>query len=238
VVALLQGEIVSEQPAETPTKAARVLLGWFAGGLAFQCIEKYANAPTIWPSIGYGLAAVVVAVGDYKLPWLLSKSPKLTASINRWAADARLWIAIGLCTLLIGIFSPFVEQQRWPFSTWFQTTNGASNVSKTDYDALNEKLEKLNGLVESLQSALGSTRETLEATRIDRDQLKQQLVVAQSKLQDTTSQLEAARQAAHQPPPPPPPEDQIPIRWNADFQMLWGGANGPDAQMMGFRFIG
>src|SRR5260370_13199200 len=36
------------------------------------------------------------------------------------------------------ILSPFIEQQRWPFSAWF------SVISKAEYDALRTKLTEAN----------------------------------------------------------------------------------------------
>ena len=83
-------------------------------------------------------------------------------------------------------------------------------ASQTGYDALELKL--------------GQSTSDLAAAHTERDQLKQQLAASQSQLQDTKSQLEAARRTLHQPAPPPPPEDQIPITWQPDFQLNWNGS--------------
>ena len=106
---------MAETPPETPTQAARVLIGWFAGGLAFQSVETFASGSNS-SAIGYGIAAVIVAIADYKLKWLLSGNPNLTASLNRAAADARWWIGAAMVSLLMITFSPYIEEGRLPFS--------------------------------------------------------------------------------------------------------------------------
>jgi hypothetical protein len=67
-------------------------------------------------ALGYGVGAVVVAIGDYELKWLLSGSPKLAKSLNHVASDARWWTAVAMVSLLIIALSPYIEQRRWPFA--------------------------------------------------------------------------------------------------------------------------
>lgn len=99
---------------ETPTASARVLIGWFAGGLAFECVHQFSDGHTV-ASVAYGIGAIAVAIFDYNLKRILSGSPRLTASLNRAAASAGLWIGVAFLTLLLIALSPYVEERRWPF---------------------------------------------------------------------------------------------------------------------------
>lgn len=140
------GKAVSDHdPPETPTKAARALIGWFAGALAFKCIETIDAG--LWPSLGYGAGAVIVAIGDYKLPALLAGSPRLTKTLNGVAGDARWWVAIGMLTLFIGTLSPYVEQRRWPFSTVFHDAAPADAVAKAVEEQMQSIRFQLNGAI-------------------------------------------------------------------------------------------
>jgi len=103
---------MSEIP-ETPTAAARSLIGWFAGGLAFQSVENLHASYLV--STLYGLGAVIVAIIDFKLPALLSRSPQLTKTLNQVSADARWWVGVAFVTLIILALSPYVQERRWPF---------------------------------------------------------------------------------------------------------------------------
>jgi hypothetical protein len=93
------------------------------------------------------------------------------------------------------------------------------------------QLAELSTLNQKLKDAHDSMVELLhqkiELLEHERDQLKQQIATAQS-------QLEIARQGAHVPPPPPPPEDQIPVRWQPDFQLNWTG----EPKFIWMRFVG
>jgi hypothetical protein len=129
-------------PPETPTQAARVLIGWFAGGLAFQSVETFAGGSRL-AAAGYGIAAIIVAIADYNLKWLLSKSPALTKNLNIAAADARWWIGVAMLTLFVISVSPFIEQKRWPFSAGSSAsspTYAGAVVSQKDYELLGDKL--------------------------------------------------------------------------------------------------
>ena len=112
--------VAEHPPPETPTQAARVLIGWFAGALAFESVHAFASGSST-AATGYVIAAIVVAAIDYKLKPLLAGNPNLTRSLNRLASDARLWVGVAMLSLLIIALSPFVEQRRWPFSAWFQS---------------------------------------------------------------------------------------------------------------------
>jgi hypothetical protein len=96
---------VSEQPAETPTKAARNLIAWFAGGLAFRSVDVF-SPDAYLASVAYGVAAVVVAIIDYKLSWFLSKAPWLTRALNHVAARWRFVVAI----LVLGVVAMIMTE--------------------------------------------------------------------------------------------------------------------------------
>ena len=100
-------------PPETPTGAARALIAWFAGALAFQCVETFAKGAYL-PSASYGIAAIIVAAVDYELPSLLSGRPELTGTLNRAGNDARWWVgAILAAFVLLGV-APLVGLLRTP----------------------------------------------------------------------------------------------------------------------------
>lgn len=107
--------VSDHSPAETPTGAARALIAWFAGGLAFQSVEKF-STDAYWSAAGYCVGAVVVAIIDYKLKAILAGSPRLTKSLNQVAGDARWWVAAAMLTLFIASISPYIEQRRWPYT--------------------------------------------------------------------------------------------------------------------------
>jgi hypothetical protein len=115
---------MSEIP-ETPTNAARALIGWFAGALAFEAVHAYAEGGSTLAALGYGIGAIVVVIGDYKLKALLAGSPRLTKSLNDIAADARWWVAVGLVSLLIIAVSPYIEQRVAP---WLLAALGALGI--------------------------------------------------------------------------------------------------------------
>ena len=129
---------VSDHPPPETTHAARVLIGWFAGGLAFQCIETMHDG--YWPALGYGLGAVVVAYFDYKLPRVLARSPQLTKSLNQVAANAWLWVGVGIASLLIIAASPYVEQRRWPFAWQFVSPPAPAPTEPLFTQQVNEKI--------------------------------------------------------------------------------------------------
>jgi hypothetical protein len=124
-------------PPETPTAAARALIAWFAGALAFESVHAFASGSNA-AAAGYLIGAIVVAIIDYKLKSLLTGSPNLTKSLNRLASNARLWVAVAMLSLLIMSLSPFVEQRRWPFSAWFQPSPIVTGFTQQQVD---EKIE-------------------------------------------------------------------------------------------------
>src|SRR5271165_7252260 len=138
---------------------------------------------------------------------------QVTLDVQAWhsapkdegTAVRRPWWARSVLMAVVVILAwvPFVILQ-------FQSGGRSSSepmVPKANYDTLN--------------ATLTTTTSTLETADRDRNQLKQQLANAQSRLQDVQHQLEEVRRIAHQPPPPPPPEDQIPVNWQPDFQLNW-----------------
>jgi hypothetical protein len=131
---MVSGEAASEQderfsenatvsdhpPAETPTAAARALIAWFAGALAFEAVHAFAEAGSTSAAFGYGIGAVAVAIADYNLKWLLARTPAgLTRTLNQVASDARWWVAAAMLSLFVIAISPYIEQRRWPFAWQF-----------------------------------------------------------------------------------------------------------------------
>ncbi len=147
---------MSEIP-ETPTAAARGLIGWFAGGLAFQSVENLHSS--YWVSGGYAVGAIVVAIIDFNLPALLAKSPQLVKSLNNASTDARWWIAVCFVTLVMISLSPYIEQQRWPFA-WQLTKAAPATSSQTGFTQgqVDEKIASasasLRAQIANLQSQL------------------------------------------------------------------------------------
>lgn len=159
---------MSEIP-ETPTGAARSLIGWFAGGLAFQSIENLHVSLAAF--IGYGMGAIGVAIIDFKLPSLLVKSPLLTKSLNRVAADARWWLVAIFFTIFMVTLSPFIEQHRWPFASLQQSQSAAATLLPVSSAELGKDL---HSQIQALQSQLGATQDQLAETKNDLVKAQQQ----------------------------------------------------------------
>lgn len=170
---------MSETLPETPTAAARGLLLWFAGALAFRCIDTLHDG--YWPSLGYGLGAVTVAGIDYKLKAILAGSPKLTKSLNGVAADARWWVGIGIASLLILSLSRFVQEQKWPRVPFFQMAGSQADLQV------------------NRGPTIGTNDKTIAAATAP---IQAHLDAANRRIQ----QLESAIRNA--PPPPPPNYDE------------------------------
>ncbi len=160
--------VSDHDPPETPTKAARTLIGWFAGGLAFQCIETLHTG--YWPSLGYGIGAIVVAIFDYKLPAILS--PRLTKSLNQVAADARLWVAVAITSLLIISLSPYIEQNRWPFAWQLAAPVTPSTEPLFTQGQVNEKIA---AAVANLNSQLTEANRQRDAAQREANAFRQQI---------------------------------------------------------------
>jgi hypothetical protein len=108
---------MSNPPAETPTGAARALIAWFAGALAFESVHAFASNSYV-SAAGYCLGAVIVVTIDYKLKAILAGSPRLVRSLNDVASDARWWAGAAVASLLIISFSQlqWVDlASRWPW---------------------------------------------------------------------------------------------------------------------------
>jgi hypothetical protein len=100
---------------ETPTNAARALIGWFAGAWAFESVHAFGEGSYV-VFVGYGLVAVAVAIMDFRLPSLLAENPRLVRTLNQTAGDARWWAGIVLASILLVAASTFVAERRWPFT--------------------------------------------------------------------------------------------------------------------------
>jgi hypothetical protein len=147
---------VSEIP-ETPTAAARALIGWFAGGLAFECVHQFSDGHTT-ASVAYGIGAIGVAFFDYKLPNILASSPRLTKSLNSVAADARLWVAVAMLSLFVIALSPYVQQKSWPFIELFQRPF-PDESTKTVQKALDNNQAELAAVKKDRDAAQARIRE-------------------------------------------------------------------------------
>jgi len=166
---------MSEIP-ETPTAAARGLIAWFAGGLAFQSVDNLHSS--YWVSGTYAAGAIVLTIIDFKLPALLVKSPQLAKSLNAAAVDARWWIGVGFLTLMMISLSPYVEQQRWPFSAWVSQQSTAPDSAplfteeqlKARVDAavatavtnLNSQISEANRRTDAAQRELNALRSQIQ----------------------------------------------------------------------------
>ncbi|MGB7097979.1 MAG: hypothetical protein WBD95_04315, partial [Xanthobacteraceae bacterium] len=96
-----------------------------------------------------GLGAVAVAYFDYKLPVILTRSPQLTKSLNQIAANAWLWVGIGIASLLIITASPYIEQRRWPF-VWQFVSSAAPKPTEPLFTQaqVNEKISQATVIIQ------------------------------------------------------------------------------------------
>jgi hypothetical protein len=160
--------VADHPPPETPAQAARALIAWFAGGLAFESVHAFADA-SYWAAVGYGLGAIAVAIADYNLKALLAGSPRLTKSLNNVASDARWWVGAAMLSLLIISISPYIEQRRFPYAHWFGYEPSPTSTAvmptflRLQFNASNDKPQKIDGTnVEWAWDSFLSSNQTLK----------------------------------------------------------------------------
>ena len=85
-------------------------------------------------------------------------------SLNVIATDARWWVATLMVFIAYLAFSPFVEQQRWPFTVTLPGTPSASDVAKAIAPVLSERDTALVNLA-SVTKERDDLRHQLEIAR-------------------------------------------------------------------------
>lgn len=110
---------MSEELPETADGAVRgfialFLLGAVLEGWTAWHHDEFNRALQYW-----GVGAMLAALGVFwkKLRELLG--PRFSTSAVSVATDFRWWIGSVVIILSWLTLSPYVEQQRWPFATWF-----------------------------------------------------------------------------------------------------------------------
>jgi hypothetical protein len=104
-------------PADTPDQAIRNYLNaiaWMAMLVGIEMIFRgdHVASALLAFCIGFGLFYAA-----YKWDWTKARlSLALVESLGRVATNARWWIALALVALLGVIFSPYIEQSRWPYT--------------------------------------------------------------------------------------------------------------------------
>jgi len=195
---------VSPQPPKTPEPSPHsdfplprnmsdawgiVLWGMLALALAFVAAESLLEV--FHNPIVRGLVALVALVA------LATMTVYRRALLARFKdPSAGLLFGGFLLLLMVLVFSPYVEQWRWPFSV---LTAPMLSVSKTDYDVLGKKVADLQTQVNDTQRALDAANTALAADRVERDELKRKLEVAKGR------------------PAPPPNPTAGPITWPPRF---------------------
>ncbi len=199
---------------------------WTWGGLVFTCafvfIEKLVEQ-----NYGQALFALILGLGIgavalHSKTWLERTNPN-------WVYAASIVAVLSILLL------PNIEERRWPFSAWFApapvSDADMANARKQQLDEDQKQISDAQEAARKATTAKETTERSLEAANRQIVALHSQLVQAQQAL---------ARQIAAQLPTPAPsgrspaPEDQIPIRWQDDFQLNW--YSGP--KMAWIRFSG
>jgi hypothetical protein len=142
------------QPPTTPTTAARVLIGWFAGALAFESVHAFATA-AYWASAEYSVAAVVVAIFDYKLPSLLS--PRAAQTLNAVAEDARWWVGAVIAVFVLLGLLPVAELSYSHFSYPPADVRGVA-TTPTQPDPRDARIADLTAQIADLTAQLKAAR--------------------------------------------------------------------------------
>jgi hypothetical protein len=137
------------QPPTTPTTAARVLIGWFAGALAFESVHAFATA-AYWASAEYSVAAIVVAIFDYKLPSLLS--PRAAQTLNAVAEDARWWVGAAIAVFVLLGLLPVAELSYSHFSYPPADVRGVATIP-TQPDPRDARIADLTAQLEAARTA-------------------------------------------------------------------------------------
>jgi hypothetical protein len=151
-------------PPETPTAAARLLIGSFASALALRCVETF-DPGAYLASAAYGAAAIIVAVADYSLPRLLSGSPQLTRTLNKGATDARCWIGVVLAVFIFIGGRPIVDYLR------------SLQETALPIASLRPEVTALQSQLTTKAQELTATKEQLTATQQNLESIRQNIVV-------------------------------------------------------------
>ena len=195
---------MAEEHPESPTGAARIYIAGLALACAFRAVDHYEWPWTTDSAVSAGLSAMLT-IGDWKLPWILHRAgPRSTRFLNLLASDPRWWIASILVYLLVGTFSPVIEQKRWPFSVWFagpsqeevDSLHARLNATAKDLNDAQQQiarepaqraadLAKLRSEGAATQQQLDSARAELAKARKDTENANSQIAELQKKLEET-----------------------------------------------------
>ena len=112
-----------------------------------------------------GFALLVLSAffywSQYKWVWIKTKiSEQSLSTINVVATDARWWFGLLGIFLLAAIFSPFIEQHRWPFFDWFQTPPSREQQVA---DEIAKATAPLNAQIAILKQQLRDAQQTRQA---------------------------------------------------------------------------
>jgi BMFP domain-containing protein YqiC len=175
--------------APVPTRAARAVVGWFAGAFAFECIAALARGSYSVAGIS-GILAVAAALVSLKPD--LTPDPQWLASLNRLGADARWWVAVNLLSLAAVALSPWVQANR--IAPPVQRALAAVNRQVVDVqhtigtiehgggtapglDGLEARLSALEAKVKSLGAALVKATNTAAQASAYHEHAAQKLVL-------------------------------------------------------------
>ncbi len=150
--------------AETAKTADGTIRLWLAAA-GSTCVLIGGELIVLYGSYLGGFALLVLSVffywSQYKWVWIKTKiSERSLSTINMVATDARWWFGLLGIFLLAAIFSPLVEQHRWPFFDWFQTpTSREQQVA----DEIAKATAPLNAQIAMLKQQLRDAQQTRQA---------------------------------------------------------------------------
>jgi hypothetical protein len=105
-----------EALSQKSDNAVWALMEFYALGAVFHGFDVM-SPDGLWAAVRWWIAGGILGLIGWHWPkvktWF---SPRLAATAAQVATDFRWWIGTAMLFLLVGTFSRFVEERRWPFS--------------------------------------------------------------------------------------------------------------------------
>ena len=109
---------MSEGPIpDTPDKAIQAYLSMLAWIAILEGVSMILHGENYPIAISAVVVGTMLFLAAYKWDALKARiNEHLVESLGRTATDARWWIAAMMLAMIVVVFSPYVEQRRWPFT--------------------------------------------------------------------------------------------------------------------------
>jgi hypothetical protein len=149
-------------------------LRWLLGGV-FVFVAGFEGYVMLFDGrIGAGSISIAIAVAlTVIVVWwnrIIQWRPALGPKMELLVGDFRTWAATLLICLLAIVFSPFVEEKRWPLSAWFSPPAPPQSLP-SDVQTIND----LRSQLEAAKRERDAATQQRDAAIQQRDSINQQL---------------------------------------------------------------